>query len=344
MNNFTNTSSLVPALRAATHATFHKSIVIWVAITLTLTVFGVAANAVILIATVKHPPLRRFSSCILLAHCVLIDLLTCIFLEPLVILTPYLGGFVAFPSNYCRIAGGPIMGSLFLTTWSHAVLAVSRFLAAVFPHQYRHFTRRPVQIAAIFLPWIIAVTLNAFPIAEWGIRYELGGVWAGCLLGTAADPLRGIIFILGVYIPCAVIGLSYAIVLIKVKLTVRRVVGDSPGGAGNPSRRSALRRRYEVAKLLFLCFIWFCIGNFGVSTAGTYFSKAYAASPLTQLALKGLQYLSPSFNPIFFILVSRDYRTGIRAVFGLAYRQRPHEISSRPTKQRANSEVETGTL
>jgi hypothetical protein len=133
--------------------------------------------------------------------------------------------------------------------------------------------------------------LNVLPITKITVQYELSKGWRSCLLGAAGSTTRNVLLALGLYLPCIVIGLCYTIVLVKARISVRRRVGHI-------GRQTALRKRHEASKLLFLCFIWYCISNFSVPTANSFFSIAFTTSPLTQLGLKGLQYASSAVNPV----------------------------------------------
>ncbi|OWA55656.1 hypothetical protein BV898_20044, partial [Hypsibius exemplaris] len=99
------------------------------------------------------------------------------------------------------------------------------------------------------------------------------------------------------------------VVLIKAKVALRQRVGDV-------LRQRALLRRYETSKVLFVCFLWYCLSNFSSSLTQLLYPETFNASPLTQLGLKGLQYVCSALNPAIFTMVSQNYRMGVLQVLG----------------------------
>ena len=268
---------------------YHLSLLLWVAIVLTINVLGSVANIVTFIATLTYRPLRKFTSCFNLAHCILNDTFTCFIIEPGVVITLYLGS--SLPTNLCRWWGPIVYVTFFANNWAHAVLAISRFIAAVFPHEYKRLTTRNWTVFAILFPWIISLLLNVFPMAEIKSQYFLSTSWSACLLGRSGDELRVAVITLGNYLPACIIGLCYSVILTNARSRLRRRVGDV-------LRHGALVRRYEISRMLFLSFLWFCLSNFSTSLGSFLYPTTYSASPLTQLGLKGLQYVCSALNPV----------------------------------------------
>jgi hypothetical protein len=291
MNNSSNIASNASLNNASLFELHYSSLIIFMVIILTINFSGAVANGIIFIATMTYRPLHRSSSSLLLAHCILLDFFTTICVEPSLVLVTYFGSVASLPKNFCHGFGPLLFVTLFANNWSHATLAINRFIAAAFPHQYKYFVTRPALITAVTFPWLVSGMLNLFPIAQITVRYELARGWRSCTLGAAGSTTRNVLLALGLYFPCLVIGLCYSIVLIKARISIRRREGDN-------IRHVALRKRHEASKMLFMCFIWYCISNFCVPTANSFFSAAYIASPLTQLGLRGLQYISSAVNPV----------------------------------------------
>ena len=298
INNFSapfNGTSLVNSTSPSVYITFHKSLAILCGTVVTINICGAFANGVTLLATITYPPLRQSSSWILLAHCILLDYLNAQFIAPGLILVTYLGAW-PFPAYFCRIWGGVSIIITLAGDWSHAVLAVNRFIAVVLPHHYRPFTTRKMLSLAVAFPWLMACALNVNPVAGLaGVLYQITKPFAGCLPFPANAMYNIEMIALGVYLPSVMIGISYITVLVKAKISLRMRTGLEGGEVG---RRSVLKKRYEVSKILFLCFLWFCVSNFANPIAYSYFPVPFLGSPLTQLAIKGLQDVSSAVNPV----------------------------------------------
>ncbi|OQV23640.1 hypothetical protein BV898_02383 [Hypsibius exemplaris] len=136
-----------------------------------INVFGAIANGLLLAATLTYRPLRNSTACILLAHCILVDLFITLCTEPGLILVTYFGPDY-IPPNFCQAWGGIMFGFVFVDNWSHTVLAINRFIAAIFPHQYKQVTTKRTLVMAVVFPWLISILLNFFPTAKIGMTYD----------------------------------------------------------------------------------------------------------------------------------------------------------------------------
>ena len=109
MNNSKWTNNTLVATRINVYDVYHKSITSWMIILLLINVFGALANGLLFVTTIRYPPLRKSSSCILLAHCILVDLFMTFTIEPGLILITYLGPS-QLPVDLCRGWGAAMFG------------------------------------------------------------------------------------------------------------------------------------------------------------------------------------------------------------------------------------------
>ncbi|OQV22549.1 hypothetical protein BV898_03375 [Hypsibius exemplaris] len=318
MTNQTNTTVTTANLtefgRAlAVHKSYKTSITIWTAFELTVIFAGALLNAVTLAVTVTHPPLRRASSCALLCHCISIDLFMTLCTQPGSVLISYIGPDATTPWHFCQIWGGVAFGAYYLNIWAHCLLAVNRFIAFVFPHHYKYAVTKPVLIGSARVPWLMAGILEIFPVAGINMTYEPGTSWpSGCHSAELSVKTSRVLNIMGIYLPCVIIGVCYSVIIVKAKIAATRrnhVVQPAEvevlhhGGL-------VLMKRYQMSKILFLCFLWFCVANFPQPIAGGYLPVRISGDPLFGLSMKGLQSVSCAINPIFFLLISKDYIQG----------------------------------
>jgi hypothetical protein len=271
---------------------YHFSVVIWTATVLPISLIGAVVNALIFAVTVTYPPLRKSSSCVLLAHCILLDFFMSFCSNPGAVLASYTG-FANLTRKFCRGWGVVRFCSVFVNNWVHCVLAINRLVAVVFPHYYKYFVTKFLMVVAVSFPWLIGLLLSVFPAAEVNMWYAASKSWLiGCVYQPADHPLRIPINALGVYVPCVIIGLSYCTVLIKAKIALRVKVGEA---------RNNLRKRFETSKILFSCFLWYCVCSFVPPLSAIFFSHALSSSPIAQLTLKGLTCVSTAVNPVSLI-------------------------------------------
>ena len=101
------------------------------------------------------------------------------------------------------------MGLSFTTNWAHSVLAINRFVAAIFPHAYRYFTKKCLLCLGVAFLWVTAIVLNIYPVAELnGQRYAQSRPWGGCLPVKSASVGPTVLTALGIYVPCLMVGVS----------------------------------------------------------------------------------------------------------------------------------------
>ena len=270
----------------------HKSsLITWMVIVLTVNISGAFINAVTFIATLTYRPLRHSSSSWLLAHCIFIDLFVSLVIGPGLVLVTFYGS-QPLPQHFCEGWGFTVWTAIYTSNWSHAMLAMHRFIATIFPFRYSQLTAKPMLIAAVIFPWFIAISLNSFMAAGFHVRFEMARPWISCTPGPVNYAPLNALVALGVYIPCCITGLGYTIVLVTSKVAVSTKI--SPDVAHS----SALNKRYETAKMLFVSFLWNSLSNFIVPIGATFYPKVYFTNPLMQLAFKSLQYMSNAVNPV----------------------------------------------
>ena len=93
--------------------------------------------------------------------------------------------------------------------------------------------------------------------------------------------------VLGTYLPMAMIGVSYFILLINTALSLRQ--RSSP----------ALQRRMEISRTLFLSFIWQCCTAYPLTFVITFAFQSWVSSVTLALALKWLSNSYGAINPVF---------------------------------------------
>ncbi|OQV23651.1 hypothetical protein BV898_02394 [Hypsibius exemplaris] len=173
-------------------------------------------------------------------------------------------GGLTFPAQLCHGWGTVAFLCIVAANWTHDVLAGNPFIAAIFPYRYKVFTARRLLTMAVITPWIISVGMNVIPASELtNFRYDPVPHWMGCVPGFISG--QELYFdIVRFYLPCLISGVGYVSVLVQSKMALRRRVGDAV-------KRGAMRKCFKAARMLFACFLWFCVANFGTPTAAQFF-------------------------------------------------------------------------
>lgn len=273
---------------------YHSALTVWAGVELAVNLVGALLNSILLAATLTYRPLRTSSSCVLLAHCIINDMIMNFISNPGAVLASYIGA-VSISQPFCRGWGPFRFVTLYANNWVHTVLAINRFVAVVLPNRYKHIITKKMLVSGVVFPWVISVMLISFPMAQYQISFESSGGWAGGFIIAEADRSRAAILpIFGVLIPCGVIGVSYVVVLITAKMALRVRVGIA-----QPLEMRTLKSRYETSKILLICFIWFVISYFAGSVFANLIPKASKRNnPVVNLTLKGIQVVGSSVNPV----------------------------------------------
>ncbi|OWA52379.1 hypothetical protein BV898_16834 [Hypsibius exemplaris] len=268
---------------------------------------GILSNILLLIATAVHQPLRRSSSSPLIVHCLLIDLYTAAISTPIGFIPIYLGpvGHDYLAQSICKYNTLILYLPIGCSMWASSVLAVHRFIAAIFPHQFVCLTRKPALFCLIVLPWTVASIVNVLPVFQIGKMYVRSPATGACVLLSSANDNTQLILstVSGYYFPTAVMGVCYTIVLVKTLIDAKRRANSQ-----------AIKRRLEISRTLFVSFTWHCLTTYPTLIVLTFYPRQYGGSLTLQLALKYFGSSYSAGNPIFFLASSKMFQAGAREV------------------------------
>ncbi|OWA49894.1 hypothetical protein BV898_14430 [Hypsibius exemplaris] len=299
--NASNTnSSLLPAYT-------QTNLWAWTIVELVINAIGAGSNAMLLAASLIYPPLRRNSSNVLICHCILLDLIMCAISNPGSILASQVFNDI-LDRTFCLGWGFIRFFTMFLDNWVHAILAVNRFIAVVTPFRYKYFVQKPFLLLGVAAPWVIVFLICIIPSLDIHHlpRYLPSNQFVGTSVGCIVNyPVRNaktnlLIGTFGGFIPSGIAGVCYVAVFIKARITLWRRVGDMG---------QSFLSRYEMAKILFVCLLWYILS---ATMPGNFITVA--SFPLTHLVTRALQFISSAVNPVFFIVISQNYRSGFMAV------------------------------
>ncbi|OQV23087.1 hypothetical protein BV898_03132 [Hypsibius exemplaris] len=300
MVNSTNSTSNAPSR-------YYQMLFFLLAVLLT-NAAGAIANVILLLAMAIHRPLRKSSSCVLIAQCIVIDLYVTTVAVPLTAVPFYMGSKAKLSANFCRYETLFLYLAYSCGMYAEAVVAVHRLIATVLPQHFALFKRRSSIIGMLLLPWCISVTHAIFPTLGIGSRVIPSSRGGGCLVIPSGSHASFMALVgVGYYFPTVVIGLSYIIVLVKTLIDLRK----------RKSSRS-LRRRLEISRTLFLSFLWHCLTVYPPLIVMGSFPEHFYKNLALQLAIMWLGNSFSAINPVFFWASSQLFQDGIKDV--LRYR------------------------
>ncbi|OQV17729.1 hypothetical protein BV898_08186 [Hypsibius exemplaris] len=219
---------------------------------LIINVLGAVANVLLLLALAIYRPLRNSSSCIFIGHCIVIDLYATVVTVPAVALPLYLGPGYPLPKDFCRLQPLLINSVYVVSLYAASMTALHRLIAAVLPLRFAVIRLRWINLLIILFPWLVTVSLNGLPV--FGVIYRMvrSNVTGTCaVVGVPGYYATQLLTTLCTYLPTAVIGACYFVVLLKTAIQLQQ---------RQASRM--LHRRMEISRTLFLSFVWHCISTY----------------------------------------------------------------------------------
>lgn len=299
--------------------TFRLWLIVWAAITFTVCVIGSLLTTLLIAAIITAQRGTRSGSKMLIIHLVIIDLAICLIHAPLNTITTVLGASVPLPSPWCAFIHFAFLVMLNVGQWSAAFLALNRLIATLAPHQYGKWSERRVVYIKFIVSWIVGVVLNFPPLVTVGGQYMAIPPWFGCGMRPDASPFKVWNVGVGVYVPLAIVWLSYLIIFLRSaweNLMINRRVG-AEGRAEQKGKSSAFRRRLAVSKMLFVSAVWYCLCYFPNALLITAYFEMYQRIPLIQLWLRLLFWCGFAGNPVSALISPCKYLGSIYDSFEL---------------------------
>ncbi|OQV12495.1 hypothetical protein BV898_13221 [Hypsibius exemplaris] len=250
--------------------------------------FGTVANTVLLLVMFVHKSLRRSSSCSLIVHCITIDLYLAAVVQPIFSIPIYLGPLHRLPRYFCQFQPLSVYSVYTAGMYASSNLAIHRLFATVWPQKFTVLTGKPVLVGLIVSPWILALGVNIFPTLELGIAMGRNPDSGACQFvetGLGQYPLL-ISTLFAVYIPTAVTGVCYLLIMAKTYGEVREKKGRY------------VQRRLEISRTLFLSFVWHCLTMYPPSVVMAFYADDYAGHFALQLGMHWLIMSFSAMNPV----------------------------------------------
>ena len=237
------------------------NLLVWVIVTLTISLFGAINNLLILIIT--WPKASRPSSLnMLIFHFITVGLVVCLLSYPLIcleVLAVIYGHEI--PASLCRFTLSTYTILVKVINWSDAAIALNRCIAFYFPHHYKQWSSNRMIARITMFTWFI----SAGPVISQEVG--VGGLDITQPNGQCFYLYRGKLgqlYLSLAMTPYALAGVGALLLLWKSirSSSTRRAVGRQPA---NPNNAAGLRRlvqearKLRMAKVLLGMFVWSAI-------------------------------------------------------------------------------------
>ncbi|XP_055337371.1 rhodopsin-like [Paramacrobiotus metropolitanus] len=328
---FENQSSLVPAW-----IIYSTTLQVWVAIIGILAIIGTSLNVPLFVTIATGSKLNTGSGA-LIAHLLFIESMLCSVWNPIICISMYTAHIKPLSHTFCQYALFGYYIFLHCANWSTLLLAINRFVAIMFPHQYSKVSSKPALLFSMSFGWMVAIGFNLPGFLGVSGDYVPIPPWGGCGTKVTAQFAWFNALLTGVLtsIPVSGVGLAYIVMFVKIGVVwcrnrnavVTKQKDDSSAGARHD--RSVLqKRRFDSAKMLFISYLWYSLCYLPAPIASSVYPQAYASMPALQLALRGVLLMGYAFNPVIYIAMNSEYR---KRLFKLLHITGDH-FTSHPTR------------
>ncbi|OQV23086.1 hypothetical protein BV898_03131 [Hypsibius exemplaris] len=234
-----------------------------------------------------HRPLRKSSSCPLIAQCIAVDLYITTVAVPIVVIPFFLGPSLQLSEDFCRYEALSVYLFYSCGMFSEAVVAFHRLIATVLPHHFVFFKRRSSVIGLLLISWVVAAVTCTFPTL--GIGTRVVPATRGCNVAPQGNPASLTVSVaIGYFFPTIFMGCCYVTVLTRTSQELRKRQGKS----------RSLVRRMEISRTLFFSFLWHCVTVYPPLIVMGHFSEQYAESLSLKLAIMWLGSCFSAINPV----------------------------------------------
>ncbi|OQV12182.1 hypothetical protein BV898_13524 [Hypsibius exemplaris] len=157
-NNSNNLTASLQQLSEARAVELHA----WIIVAFSICFIGLFNNVLVLLVTWPRPGRRKpVGLHMVIFHFIAINLFMCLVNHHVrsgfVAAKTY--GHILIPDSVCRYVHVFYNVGWIALSWAEAALAVNRIIAIFFPHQYREWTSKSVNLVMVALPWLIGFAL-----------------------------------------------------------------------------------------------------------------------------------------------------------------------------------------
>ncbi|XP_055350329.1 rhodopsin-like [Paramacrobiotus metropolitanus] len=251
--------------------------------------------SLILTVTIAFRPRLHTGSGILIAHHQFLHVLQTGISNPLYMFTGWIvwlglsvSGMNCFVMHFfCKLF-------TFTEMWASLMLAVNRFVALIFPHHYNAISSNKAITVLMLIPWLIGLALTVPGL--YGIGTLFGNRQVDCgYITVTSHAVATLVIVMGVYLPLAIQGLLYAVVLI-VHYRQTKIHEVS----------TVQKKRFLLFRLLFGSYLWYVVCYAPQPIALYGFPQFWFEDKLRAGWFQLLQEVGYAGSPVFLLLMNKD--------------------------------------
>ncbi|GAU96044.1 hypothetical protein RvY_07546 [Ramazzottius varieornatus] len=284
-----------------------SSLTIWFVLTLGLA-FACGMFNVVFLGAICITANLRTGSGVLIGHLAMIETFMCLVHIPI-----YMAGVLVHSQSLFTCRFTQFFYSLTNTAgyWNILFLAVNRFVAVLYPLHYHTFVRRRFPAIFILSMWVMGV-LFTIPM-ELDVNGGIGinQLWGGCSVSEfklGRFDYRFVQSTLKTYVPLALAGLLYVVLLITSRMKSSRSVTVENHGASRSHHH-----KLAMSKMLFVSAIFYSLSFFAYPIlAKSMPVEMFLAHPMLQHWMVTVSVSGYAVHPVFLMFNSTIHRNGVR--------------------------------
>ncbi|XP_055337343.1 beta-1 adrenergic receptor-like [Paramacrobiotus metropolitanus] len=285
----------------------------WFSTTMTICLFGTVSIILLITVIISKKALRNGAG-MLIFYLLCLELFQCSFMTPLKTITSFvIHQGIALPLIHCPTLQFFYIVTLQTRHWTELFLAVNRFVATIFPYQYKAWTGHRVIYSMIVLSVLIPALCNLPFYATDNPLFAKVPPVGNCGIRQSATQYYQIASVIGTYIPLLLMGIIYVTLFVTIScrqkcLKKRR----SECHVDSLTAQRRVKRRLAVAKILFMAYLWYLVCFLPIPLIGTFKRTLYSKYSYIVLWLVTGVVCGTVATPIFCSAMDSDYRNGIR--------------------------------
>lgn len=148
--------------------------------------------------------------------------------------------------------------------------------------------------------WVIAYICNLFLFFGFGGSYRSTKPWGSCgIRPLPSSRVYPIVTAVCVTIPFCLEGAIYSVIFISDRVrTFRRHNQVHNQLTVDTAGAQRFMRRYKIAKMLFVAYVWYCVCFLPAPIASSLFPKMYSTDPVCQIFTRALLLCGYATTPV----------------------------------------------
>ncbi|XP_055333555.1 short-wave-sensitive opsin 1-like [Paramacrobiotus metropolitanus] len=296
---------------------FDTAFTLWATATFVVSFIGSFFSCLVFLSIVCQPKLRTGSGA-LIGHVLILRFLTCAIHFPLFCVQACLAHAGVYLTVDCDAFAVAFIGFLHVEHWTDCFLSINRLIAILYPHRYAVWRSKNVVGSMIVVAWILGLCSTVPFFYGFGLEFRIANL-GSCEPHVTDTGQALILLILGAFLPVGIRGILHTVICVRTTTCARSQWEPVQADHNNHSMTRTAKRSVVVARMLFASFIWYALCLLPIPVVLTGFQHVFDENIIVRFWLHFLILCGNAADPIIFLLMNGDYRTGVTRTISTAF-------------------------